>query len=107
MKTQHIPGHDSASGEKGEKMFGKTVYKKTCTICGKEYTTTGTRSKACSKECRKILTRSYYNYCKTPYDRAEKETRKAAGQSLQEVANAARSAGMSYGQYVASMGGKR
>lgn len=52
------------------------------------------------------MTRSYYNYCKTPYDRAEKETRKAAGQSLQEIASEAKAAGMSYGKYVARIGGK-
>ena len=89
-------------------MFGKTVYKKTCTICGKEYTTTGTRSKACSKECRKILTKSYYSYYKKPYDREKKNesTRKAAGQSLQEIASEAKAAGMSYGNYLARIGGK-
>lgn len=88
-------------------MFGKTVYKKTCTICGKEYTTTGTRSKACSKECRKILTKSYYSYYKTPYNREKNEsTRKAEGQSLQEIASKAKAAGLSYGKYVARIGGQ-
>lgn len=55
------------------------------------------------------MVRGYQNCYKTPYDKEKKNesARKAVGQSLQEVTNAARNAGMSYGQYVASMGGKR
>ncbi len=78
-------------GIAAEELFGELMYLKRCWSCGDVFQTQNPCGRICPA-CREAR-----------QEKPAKRVRPAARQSIQEVAAAAREAGMSYGQYVAGM----
>lgn len=77
-----------------------------CVICGRLFTTSHSRQRTCSEECKKELHRRNVE----SYQQKQLEESKArvtsyeSQQELIDIAVLAKQAGMSYGQYVAKYG---
>ena len=80
-----------AAGIAAEELFGELMYLKRCWSCGDVFQTQNPCGRICPA-CREARE-----------EKPAKRVRPAARQSIQEIAAAAREAGMSYGQYVAGM----
>ena len=78
-------------------MLNSKVYTKKCVICGKEYKSISVRALTCGKDCR--------NEYRRRKDREKRSAKTCRNSTLDDVLRKAREAGMSYGKYVAMMGG--
>lgn len=74
-------------------MLNSKVYTKKCVICGKEYKSISVRALTCGKQCRNEYHRRKY--------REKRSIKTCNNNSISEVLEKAREAGMSYGKYVA------
>lgn len=82
------------------------AYPMVCDICGKEYIAHNRNSMYCSDECRREGSRRLKEYYRlNPEARPVygPRPRKKKVNPFTEILEAARAAGMSYGQYVASL----
>jgi predicted nucleic acid-binding Zn ribbon protein len=81
-------------------------YKKKCGVCGKDFDGWNKNQKYCSEECKHVshLQRGemYRENARLKAEQKKEEAKKK--KALEEIAMAARNAGMTYGQYVARMG---
>ena len=74
-------------------MLNSKVYTKKCVICGKEYKSISVRALTCGKQCRNEYHRRKY--------REKRSIKTCNNNSISEVLEKAREAGLSYGKYVA------
>lgn len=82
------------------------AYPMVCAICGKEYIAHNRSSMYCSDECRAEGQRKKNEYYRLNPDARPvrgPRPRKKRENPFTEILEAARAAGMSYGQYVASL----
>jgi hypothetical protein len=75
------------------RILNSKVYTKKCVICGKEYKSISVRALTCGKQCRDEYHRRKY--------REDRSVKTCNNNSISEVLEKAREAGMSYGKYVA------
>ena len=81
-------------------------YKKKCGVCGKEFDGWNKNQRYCSDACKNEAHRQRGEIYRANA-RLKEEQKKAEAnkkKALEEIATAARNAGMTYGQYVARMG---
>ena len=78
-------------------MLNSKVYTKKCVICGKEYKSISVRALTCGKQCRNEYHRRKY--------REKRSIKTCNNNSISEVLEKAREAGMSYVKYAAMMDG--
>ena len=92
----------------GVKWSEEHEYISVCANCGKEFTANNRASKYCSDECRKAQEKKRKEYYRLNPDAKPKRgpqprrNNKKKENPFVEILTAAREAGMSYGQYVAT-----
>jgi len=94
---QKIHTRNIQKKRKMEKRKNRVIVKK-CIICGKEFSPFRISVMMCSPECRKKRAKERYQE-----SRAEKERAEMRRESLVQINEKARAAGMSYGKYMLQM----